>query len=338
MKTTTYYDDFLAYYDKATILQDMNLSSPTGRDVSVNPGFDDPLMQYVTIYDCVQRRYAGFSNALQQVFLGSANPKRWQVDPLFDGWRDRTDVRAQMWLCLWHRITGSGASFSHDHGFRNSQVSYLATYRVMEHMCREGVALLKSETPCFTSIGNQIPPFPKPRPGIDRRGSDRYFEEFSQPLVEHVFELVFKNESGVPWSITELFKEVEWWQKSHKMRVFRFVYTAWVMDLAEYWPHLVDRRSHVHYGKNALESLSLMFEGFSAKRVNDAMEQIMEDTGNREPMSLEDVLCDYVRYIERYVPKGYEHLKPHQVQNRSLVNHPVRHPSYMKIIEKARDC
>lgn len=336
-KRTVYFDDFLLYYEKASILQRMNLASPTGRDVNVHPGFDDPLMQYITIYDCVQRRYAGFSNALQQVFLGSSNPKRWQIDATFDGWRDNTDIEAQMWLCLWHRVTGSGASFSYDHGFRNSKVSYLAKQETIDNMVRSGVTMLRNNETCFTSIGNQIPPFPKPRPNADHRGSDRYFDEYSKELVEYVYDLLFVTTND-RWTIPQVFTEIEQWQKALGMRMFRFVYTAWVMDLAEYWPHWVNPASHVHYGKNALESLSLMYEDFYPGRVDLFMEDIMRHTENPEPMSLEDILCDYVRYVERYVPKGYEHLEPWQVQNGSISGHQVRHPSYLKIMEKARYC
>jgi hypothetical protein len=341
MITTDYFFDFVQYYDRAKRLQEMNISSPTGRDVDEDPGFYDPLMQYVTIYDCVDRRLAGFSNALQQVFLGSDNPKRWQADPYFDGWRDWATTKAQMWLCLWHRVTGSGASFSHDHGFRNSKVALLArSCPDLETMKAESLRLLYSKEPCFTSIGNQIPPFPKPRQLIDDKGSQRYFDEYACQLVSHVCAVLHKNlnymERG-PLTIPEVVREIELWCRQRKLKVFRFVYTAWAMDLATYWPHLVDPKSHVHYGKNALESLGLMFDGFTPKLVDRAMERIMDVTGNDEPMSLEDVLCDYVRYIERYVPKGYEHLEPWQVQNTSSVKHPVRHPSYLKIMEKVRD-
>jgi hypothetical protein len=340
MKPTEYAYDFLIYYDRAKRLQEMNIGSPVGRDVDDDPGFYDPLMQYVTIYDCVDRRLAGFSNALQQVFLGADNPKRWQVNLMFDGWRNWSTTKAQMFLCLWHRVTGSGASFSHDHGFRNSQVAYLATAHDMDGMKKLGLQLLRDpKVKCFTSIGNQIPAFPKPYPPY-LTGGERYFDEYAAQLVSHVAAVLYKRFSYVeagPLTIPEVVREIELWCRQRHLKVFRFVYTAWAMDLATYWPELVDPKSHVHYGKNALESLGLMFEGFTPKLVDTAMEWIMEATGNDEPMSLEDVLCDYVRYIERYVPKGYEHLEPWQVQNTSSVNHPVRHPSYLKIMEKVHE-
>jgi hypothetical protein len=42
------------------------------------------------------------------------------------------------------------------------------------------------------------------------------------------------------------------------------------------------------------------------------MQDLVDLTGN-QPYSLEDVVCDAVRYWGNYVPKGYEHLQPHQI-------------------------
>ena len=328
---TAYYDDFLLYYEKAKTLQEINLSSPTGREHGHSP-FHDPLMAWIPIYDCVERRYAGFSNAIQQVWWGSANPKKWQTVNLFDDLHDVFEVEDWLWLFLFHRLTGSGASFDQDHGFRNNRVGYLAVLNTGRYGMREAaLRLLADGEPCFTSIGNQIPPFPKPVFPYNR-GSEVYIAKHSVQLVEFITGYIKEQSMYAPLSIVEVVDLIEAWSRRRGLKMFHFVLTAWVMDIAEYFPHYVDPKSHVNYGKNALESLSLMFDGFKKKNVNDYMNLIMEATGNDEPMSLEDVLCDYVRYIEHYIPKGYiDKLEPWQTRNASTVDHPVKHPSYYKV-------
>ena len=328
---TEYFFEFIAYHEKAKKLQTMNIESPTGRDVTVDPGFKDPLMQYVTIYDCVERKYAGFSNAIQQIWCGTNNPKRWQAkdcDYLHDQFAEVT----WMWLFLYHRLTGSGASFSQDHGFRNNHVYTLATEcNDRYEMVDMAHCLLTSGTPCFTSIGNQIPPFPKPCHPY-KRGSELYMVEHSSQLVSEVH--LWLVSQPAPVGITKLVDHIEHLHRSWGLKMFHFVLTAWAMDIAEYFPQYVDPHSHVYYGKNALEAFDLMFAGFKKKLANEAMEMLMDVTGNMSPMSLEDVACDTIRYLERYVPKGYEHLEPWQVEHRPLFvnDHPKTHPSYYKVI------
>lgn len=341
--TTRYWDDFLIYYDKASILQTMNIQSETGRNVDAHPGFDDPLMQWVTIYDCVERRYAGFSNALQQVWFGSKNPKRWQARSEFDGLHHVYTPVEWLFLFLVHRLTGSGASFSHDHGFRNSVVADLA---LKCEQAGEMKKLLLTEMwrgrPVFTSIGNQIPPFPAVPPNYVafKRPSEYYLSEFAPGLVHATIDWL--NSQTNRASVADATDFACRWNKDNGAKQFKFVLAAWCMDIGEYFPEYVDPYSRCHYGKNAYESMDAIFEFPGRKDYDAAMEMVCERCvapGSGEvrgrPYSLEDVLCDYVRYVERYVPKGYEHLKPHQIVNSSLVDHHTFHPSYHAVLERS---
>lgn len=347
MNVTAYFEDFLGYYDKAYALQTLNISSPTGRDPGVMDVFGyeelhvaDPLMHFITIYDCVERRYAGFSNALQQVWFGSENPKRWQIDTRFDGMHDQLTTIDWLWVFLVHRVTGSGASFSHDHGFRNSIIADMVLRGPQAgDMKRYLLSEMRQGRAVFTSIGNQIPPFPKPHPPYSR-GSELYLSEFAPRLCWDMWQWLTKH-GGPRMSVQAVADKACALHREYGVKQFKFVLTAWAMDIAEYMPHFVDPHSHVHYGKNALESLNLLFENFSQKRAEQAMDHITNTLHERgypreilKPYSLEDVLCDYVRYIERYVPKGYEHLKPHHVENTSRVEHPNRHASYHAVRER----
>ena len=347
MTPTAYFDDFVAYYEKAYALQELNISSPTGRDPGAMDVFGyeelhvaDPLMHFITIYDCVERRYAGFSNALQQVWFGSENPKRWQVDPRFDESRAALTDIDWLWVFLVHRVTGSGASFSHDHGFRNSIIADMMLHgpqagEMKQYLMRE----MSSGRAVFTSIGNQIPPFPKPAPPF-RRGSELYLSEFAPRLCYDM--VMWLRAQPTRPGVQQVADQACAFHRDYGVKQFKFVLTAWAMDMAEYMPHRVDPHSHVHYGKNALESLDLLFTyGRGRRNYEAAMDYTIDELERRgfsrdilRPYSLEDVLCDYVRYIERFVPKGYEHLKPQHVENASAVDHPNRHRSYYAVKER----
>ena len=56
------------------------------------------------------------------------------------------------------------------------------------------------------------------------------------------------------------------------------------------------------------------------------MEAAVRDTGGA-PRDLEDVMCDYIRWVENYIPdskqKTYEHLDRTKIWNSSSIsNHP----------------
>lgn len=349
---TDYFDDFIDYFAKAAALQELNISSPVGRTPTPDDmHVDDPLMHFITIYDCVERRFAGFSNALQQVWFGSKNPKRWQANDRFDGIHSRYDEVDWLWLFLIHRVTGSGASFSYDHGFRNSIIADMAMstddYREMRLFTLEKML---SGTPVFTSIGNQIPPFPKPRVvnGISMKGSQVYVSEYMSDLVLAFHSFL----SSQPSQIT-VSDGVDWvcdWHTEHYLKQFRFVLTAWVMDVAEYMPQYIDPYSRVHYGANCIEALDLLFENNGMKKrdfYDEAMDIICsmcpspmssddQALGFGRPYSLEDVCCDYIRYVECYVPKGYEHLEPWMIENRSKMKDHPRHHTYHKHLKENR--
>jgi len=340
---TIYWEDFKKYYDKASRLQTINISSENGRDTSEDLHVDDPLQHHITIYDTVDREFAGFSNAIQQIWYGSNNPKKWQIDTRFDGY----DLHTMDWffLFLLHRVTGSGASFSYDHGFRNNILADMALEADnMIHMKDYVLSEMKTGRPIFTSIGNQIPQFPKPNE-VYPKGSQLYIAEYMPRLVKDFYNHIIEN--PLTMSIREGVDWINDWHRNNGLKCFHFVMTAFVMDVAQYFPALIDPWSRVNYGKNAIEALNLLFknEGYKQKDFLDAaMDRICEEfrspydkrdeeRGLGKGLSLEDVACDYVRYVECYVPKGYEHLEIWQATNNSLIPHHEKHWTYHKLRE-----
>ena len=67
IETTKYYDDFLEYFKKAQTQQELcNL----GVVPHSESGVGDSLMETVELYDVVERKFAGFSQIVNDVFYG----------------------------------------------------------------------------------------------------------------------------------------------------------------------------------------------------------------------------------------------------------------------------
>jgi len=318
LKKTLYYFDFIEYYMKAKKLQQRNLGL-----LPEHTKVDDPLMDNITIYDTVNRRYAGFSNMLEDLWYGSKSPKN--PSPQFDDLRDKWDEKLWLYIFLVHRTTGSGASFSKDHGYRNTCLPQLAK---MDNFYGMKNYIYYYDRPIFTSIGNQIPPFNKPDVRY-QTGGKMYLCEVAPVIVDKFLSWI-RGRNTV--TIQEGVDKICAIQKREGWKQFHFVLTAFIMDLAEYYPEHVDPDSMCYYGKNAKECMDLLFR--EPKNYDEKMMVLCNHLGAR-PYDLEDVLCDYIRYVENYIPKGYEHLRADQVKNNSAMRNHPKHQSWQKIATRS---
>ena len=336
-----YYKDFLQYYKKAKKVQvECNL----GGNLYVGSCGDD-LIEQVHIYDTVERQHAGFQNMLQDLWFGTQAPKyyKWNKEHKerngsYNDQHNFWSRREWLWIFMFHRITGSGASFEADHGYRNTVIPYLAKLETCEKMA--DWVRHNDDIPMFTSIGNQIPMFPSKHlwESLNKSGHEYktpgklWIAECMTQLVDDVWSWVDKirylEERKV--TIREVVDFMCEWNRDRGMKRFHFQFTATAADLADYFPDIVDPMSHMYYGKNAKESMD-MFATKIGRYKKDlyydyVMESAVKDTGGA-PRDLEDVMCDYIRYVENYIPdskqKTYEHLDRTTVWNSSsITNHP----------------
>ena len=315
MQRTEFYHDFLEYHYKAEILQNRNIGKEHQK-VDVN----DPLMMHVHIYDCVERRYAGFSNALEDLH-GKRLPKEIKKLPEY-----KFDLYTWNFIHLFHRFTGSGASFESDHGYRNSHVGRLAEIGDVDKMVEH---IVSNKEPMVTSIGNQPPSLKNEDPEKYRLAQQYYFDNFARDFIKDYTDYISEG------SIKSIKEAVDWcldWHSDKGFKRWKFVMTAFVMDNAEYNSNLVDPKSHCYYGKNAISSMSLMYKrgSHSPRGRKEWEEQMMDDlvkATNNKPYNLEDVLCDYIRYIEEYIPANdYDHLSEKDKKNNSLLKAGKKYP------------
>lgn len=340
MIKTEFFQDFVEYYSKAKILQSKNLVSHSHFQIDVK----DPLMDSVTIYDTVNRKYAGFSKVLEDIH-GVRTRKDLIKYADFTGVLDSIQFH---FLHLFHRFTGSGASFQptylpdgtrnpKEHGYHNNHVEELA-------MCMEsrGTDFAKEyivgcTKPMVTSVGNQPPSLKNGDPSKYRLAQQYYFDNFAENFVkEYLLKLINREyATNKPTGIKEAVDFSCEWHKSKSFKQWHFVLTAFVMDTAEYYPELVDPTSHCYYGANCIRGFDLMFqkEKSDPKSKADYHEACMAElckTVGGKPYDVEDVVCDVIRYWSEYVPKGYDHLKPEQRRNNSTLKINGEYPENIK--------
>ena len=320
---SAYFFEAMEYHRRAQILQDRQLGKIPE---TVTTG--DDLMDTVPIYDTVQRRYAGFSNAIEYIWYGQDAPKAEKfVAKGIATPNVALTEKELLYLFFFHRLTGSGASFEQDHGFRNSYVLQLARdmqdYGLTEALVKFRV--YATNNPVFTSIGNQIAQFP-PAP-LDWKQGIYYLCSRAMPLVEELYQ--FLQSQAKPIGIqpaTEAFLKMQ--QAKGQVR-FKFVSTAFVMDIAEYFPQYVDSKSDCFHGKNAIEALNLVFDRRIGKPRKDQAfydvgTRFFADTFGTNPSDVEDASpgCDLVRWVEQYIPKVWRGDRE-ATWNSSSLKHPA---------------
>jgi hypothetical protein len=330
LEPTPYFYEFLNYYDKAEKLQ--NEGNLGGKPYLEIEGVDDSLMQNVTIYDTVERKHAGFSNILQDLWHGSKAPKyyKWGLEhqernKIYDNNHYKWGLEEWAYLFLVHRLTGSGASFEEDHGYRNTPIISMALYDNIDTMKYALTHKFEEKEPIFTSIGNQIPAFPKCKSIYSQGVHYLYYDcvELTKDLCEWL-------SKGNRKTLRQVADFLGNWNKERGYRNFKFCFSAVAADFADYFPEYVDPASEFYHGKNAVEALSYMFIPRKKMKKDTFLDYALEacsEAVDGYQYDVEDVCCDSIRWIENYIPLGrertYEHLCLDSIWNNSKIkSHP----------------
>jgi hypothetical protein len=299
------------YYPKAGWLQDnVNWGPLDYEGPEANKMVNDPLLQKIDIYDCKTRNAAGFSNVLQDLRFGSKTPKwRWQkedrrkISASNDG--IQWDIKTWLYVFMCHRITGSGASFENDHGYRNNIIQHWGKHRDIKDMSEDLVETKASGKPLFTSIGNQPP---APKKGVSN--VDFMVNELPDVIGKFTDFFLLKRRGH-----QEIVDKLNEYNKSVGHRKFNFQYAAFSMDCSDYFPEHADIDSHTYLGNNAVRCMKKLSGGW---KPDSFMDLLRERTGGK-PKDLEDVMCDFVRFGQNYVPRGngtFDHI-PSTLSNAS---------------------
>jgi len=300
------------YYPKAKWLQD---NCNWGKLPYVGPeatlAVKDDLMQWIDIYDCYTRNAAGFSNVLQDLKYMTQTPKwhhqnsnRHRLIESYD--TKRWDTKTWFYVYMSHRITGSGASFTRDHGYRNNVVQHWGNLRDIRDMQEHMLHTKAMGNAMFTSIGNQPP---APRKGVTNLD---FITKELEPLLDRFIEWL---SAGVKKTHKQVVDYLNGYNISQGHKRFNFVYAAFSYDLGDYHKDLVDDMSHGYFGNNAIRCMQLLSSGYTT----DQMMDILCERMGGAPRDNEDVMCDFVRFGQNYVPRSddtFAHV-PENIKNNS---------------------
>lgn len=355
IETTRYYDEFLRYFELASKQQEL---SNLGMVPHQQSNLGDDLMEQVELYDVVERKYAGFSQIVNDIFYGwteehpywermKAGKATWQREQVAKNWTGKHDdfgLAEWLYLFILHRVTGSAINYgTKPSGYHNTLLFHLHECKTIEDM----VEIVNSHPkPFYTSIGYQFPKFPKPpvqeveedlfvgMSGFEpktvkyRRGGDYYLSEYAPRLARELAEWL---KSGGKRDLREIGSFMLDWNVENGLNRYFFQYAAVVADVADWYPQYVNRESMFYYGTNAKECISYLanpgdtgLRKGSEEFLDAVMAKIYEDTGSL-PYNAEDVACDFIRWTENYVRPGadYAHLDYDNLWSSSkILDHP----------------
>jgi hypothetical protein len=338
---TEYYQDFLRYYELAKKQQrlcNVSQEQPFGMIPHHESGLNDPLMENVALYDVVERKYAGFSQINNDVFYGwtdehpyweqmkrnHVNEYRLRAARDWTGKQHDFGLPEWLFIFLLHRVCGSGINYAHrPSGYYNTILFKLHRAKTMEEMTE----MIRNEPSSFyTSIGYQFPQFPKSPSSKWKKGGDYYLCEYAPRLCRDLADYLTK---GSRKTLREIGSFMLKWNVDNNLKQYHFQYAATVADIADWFPEYCITDSLFYYGSNARECISYLADPTSKGSIksDDFLDAIMEmacsDTGG-VPYNVEDVCCDWVRYITNYVRVGeaYNNVDRDLIWNSAKVIHP----------------
>ena len=338
IEKTEYYEEFLRYYALAKEQQEKcNVSdrAPYGMISHIDSAIGDDLMENVELYDVIERSYAGFSQIVHDCFHGwSESHPYWEkmkAGKVFDqrvevanNWTGKQDVfglAEWLYVFILHRVCGSGINYAQKpSGYHNTLLFKLYRADTIEKMCD---IVRHEQNSFYTSVGYQFPAFPKPIDGY-KKGGDYYLCEYAPRLSRDLADFLVK---GGKKDLREIGSFMLNWNVENGLRQYHFQYAAIVADVADWFPEFVNKESLFYYGSNAIQSISYLAKATKKMKPEQLVDEIMmslfADTGGFA-YNVEDVCCDFIRYLENYVKPGdaYSHLNLDEVWNSSKIIHP----------------
>ena len=320
IETTKYYDEYLRYFALAAKQQELcNFGTTSYIDSNV----DDDLMHHVELYDVIERKYAGFSQIINDAFYGWTDKHPYwhkmqtghitnQREVVAKDWTGKhKDFKLPEWLYVFilHRVCGSAINYAtKPSGYSNTLLFNLHKAPTIEKMTE---IVNKHPKPFYTSVGYQFPAFPKiPTGSSYKRGGDYYLTEYAPRLARDLAEFL---ERGGKKDLREIGAFMLNWNVENGLRQYHFQYAAIVADIVDWYPQYVNAESMFYYGSNAVECISYLGNPTKKMKQDEFLDRMMtkiyEDTGSF-PYNAEDVCCDFIRWVENYVRPGaaYNHL------------------------------
>jgi hypothetical protein len=328
IETTAYYDEMIRYAAMAkTQQQECNLGTIPHLEGSVK----DDLMRHVELYDVANRKYAGFTQIVLDLFYNTSpehpyahklHDVRKPICKSFEGVEYVWGLAEWLYVFIVHRVTGSGINYAKKpSGYNNTILPKFYSCNTIEEMVQ---VIAGRESSIYTSVGYQFPAFPKPVDGY-KLGGDYFLCSYAPRLARDLAEWL---ESKGKRDLRVIGEWMFAWNKQQDLRAYKFQYAAVVSDIADFFPQYANLNSPFFYGTNAVECLKYAAKPLSKGNEQDFLDEVTmkfcKDIGSTA-YDGEDIFCDGIRWIENYVRPGhdYQHLDRDKIWNSSTItDHP----------------
>jgi len=285
-------NQFTDYYSKAKKMQELKFQGKNWTKEDIN----DDLVWNIPIYDVVNRRYAAFSSLPEAIKYKDKDPKKNGI--YFDSLGDKLNSDNFIKMCYLFRLCGSGINYIPKvkdqkpfgtHGFGN----FWIVEQLRNGSCLHEDWLKAIPENRFCDVKGYLLPMIK-------GGLRNYIINESMDLVNYLTDIINTSDKTGIKEIVD--KGNEWLLKKGYNRQ-NFVLTAFAMDMAEYFPNLVDQESDVYVGSNAKKCLNMILPKMNTDK---ALRHLCNLTGNfSKPYDMEDVACDFIRYVENFQSEGH---------------------------------
>jgi hypothetical protein len=286
-------DNFIKYYSKAKMMQELKFQGGNWTESDIA----DDLIWNVPIYDVVNRRFAAFSSLPEAIIYRDKDPKG--NGKYFEMLDDRLTTDNFIRMCYLFRLCGSGINYIPKeknqspfgtHGFGNFWIADELRRGWALH--EDWLNFLPEKGFCDVK-GYMLP--------MINGGLRNFIIKDSMKLVTYLIDFVYKSDKKV--GIKSVVDKGNDWLLNNGYKRQNFVLTAFAMDLAEYIPDNVDRDSDVYVGTNAKKCLKLILPKM---KTDEALRYLCDITGGfSKPYDMEDVACDFIRYIENFQSEAH---------------------------------
>ena len=176
LELTEYYDEFIRYFHLAKDQQvkcNVADEEPYGMIPHMESNMDDDLMHWIELYDVVERKFAGFSQIMNDCWSGWTDDhpywrkmqaglhcdQRKVVAESWTGKHKDFDLPEWLYLFILHRVCGSAINYAtKPSGYHNTLLFTLHKAKTIEEMIWH---MKRHTSPFYTSVGYQFPKFPK---------------------------------------------------------------------------------------------------------------------------------------------------------------------------------
>jgi len=285
---------FVDYFNKAKKMQELLYQgfNWTKEDI------DDDLVFNVPIYDIINRRYAVFSSMPEAILRPSEDAKdNYKFFPEND-----MPLFEKLMLLYLFRLCGSGINYKPinkgenplgSHGWGNFWINGLMYEGIFD--CDQWMDNIP-ENKFSDNKGYLLPMIPK--------GLRNFIVDDSRYIVRNILKFIDNHKGCSVVDVVDYANNNLLITNGYKRQ--NFVMTAFAMDIAEYFPEYVNPDGDVYVGSNAKKCLKQIFPdikgiGSNLRVTNDALQLLIDITGgHNKKMDMEDVACDFIRYINNF--------------------------------------